>query len=201
LYLAERDRHAGLLNAQQEEFVVHATREIVEDFEVEGESPPTKDEPAAKSACVPAPPHAETTLRVLCIAVRDEADETAALMLARLLRTRGISVQVLSSRALASEIAERVSGEQVDVVVLSVMPPLGGRDGRYHCRRLRAEYADMPILVGLWSGADVDNAVPRFEAAGATLVVTSLSDALRAIQGIRDTAVVPSIPPARSAAG
>jgi methylmalonyl-CoA mutase cobalamin-binding subunit len=191
LRLAEADRHAGLLSLSQEAFVMQSVRELADEFG-EGVSPPpgNKAPPGemsersghrATGESEPPPAHG----CVLCIAVRDEADEIAASMLAQLLAREGFQVDMGSTVVQASELLERTQTQRPDAIVLSIVPPLGSRDGRYLCRRVRAACPDLPILAGLWNGQDLDTARDRLIAAGASHIVTSFREAVATLEALR----------------
>ena len=61
------------------------------------------------------------------------------------------------------------------MVVLSQLPPLGLTEVRYQARRLRARFADLPIVVGRWgAGGNTAAASERLGEAGASHVAFSL---------------------------
>jgi len=165
LFLAERDRHAELLSEKQERFVLQAARELIEDLEeaVEPAEPPPEG-----NGRVP---------RIFLVPVGDQADEIATEMLSQLLLRRGVHVEEGSLDMLVSETVERVAEVNADAVVISAMPPLATRDGRLLCRRLRARYPSVPIVVGLWNGNGLVRTKQRLIQAGASEVVTGLEAA------------------------
>jgi hypothetical protein len=83
--LAEADRHAGMLTVDQETFILTSTRKLVQEMEV---------------VAVPAEPASDSEQdvtprgRVLCVTVRDQADETAAMMICQLLNRRAMHASV-----------------------------------------------------------------------------------------------------------
>src|SRR5206468_12933226 len=80
-----------------------------------------------------------TPVSVLCLPAADEADELAAMMLAQLLRERGVSVKTAPASALASERLGFVEQEQASVVCISALPPGAVTAAKYLCKRLRGE--------------------------------------------------------------
>jgi CheY-like chemotaxis protein len=178
LRLAEQDRHAGLLSDSQQAFVVEAIRELAEEA-----GSASSDGPSARPANEPPPDRETAPGRVLCLAVRDEADEVAAVMLSRLLGQRGWEVEMGSAVIQAGELLDRARAQRLTAIVLSIVPPLGGRDGRYLCRRVRGECPDLPIIAGLWRDG-MDTTRQRLLAAGATRVVTTLGEAVESVQAL-----------------
>jgi len=185
LVLAEQDRHAGLLNEDQAEFVQEAAADLVEQL---NDAAITLDATDADASTVRGPSvddksAADDVLaRVLCIPLRDEADETTAKMLAQLLRAQGCIVETEASESLTSELVDRVAKTASDVVVISILPPISPRDSRLLWKRLRSRYPDLPIVVGFWgAGADQESLAPPAEDS-ATKVATTLAEAVTLVR-------------------
>lgn len=176
LYLAERDRHAGLLTEEQESFMMSAARELVEEL---GESASESD-----GILCERPVAEKRRPQILIVAVRDQADEVVAAMLDQLLRRRGYDANIASSQLLTSEVVQTVEKEASQVVVLSGLPPLVGRKGRYLCKRLRERYPNLPVLVGFWKGESYTKTRDRLLAEGATGVTGSLAAAISQTQSL-----------------
>src|SRR5262245_35230010 len=91
LVLAERDRHANLLNDDQETFVAESVEDLVEELWEHSTTKPGQSEadgePSAAKSGEP------ISARVLCVPLRDQADEAAARMLAQLLTAEGLQVE------------------------------------------------------------------------------------------------------------
>jgi predicted PurR-regulated permease PerM len=153
LSLAERDRHAGVLHEEQEAAVEETARDLVEDLG-EAAIELRKDELAA----APAPSGPKSTkVRVLCVPLRDEADEISAVMLKQLLELEQIEVEMPAAEALTGEVVDWIESLKIDVAVISVLPPLPPRSSRLLCRRLRDRYPELPIIVGYWCGECPDD--------------------------------------------
>jgi predicted PurR-regulated permease PerM len=185
LVLAEQDRHAGLLNDEQAEFVQEAAADLVE--QLSDETVPL-DGADADASTVRGPSvadkesDAQAMARVLCIPLRDEADETTAKMLAQLLRAEGFVVETEASASLTSELVDRVAKSESDLVVISILPPISPRDSRLLWKRLRSRYPDLPIVVGFWgAGADQGSFAPP-EEDRATKIATTLAEAVTLVR-------------------
>ena len=96
-----------------------------------------------------------TDARILCVPLRDQADATAAQMLAQLLAADGFHVHTDAPDALTGEVLDRVAKLASDVVVISILPPIAPRDSRLLWKRLRHRYPNLPIIVGYWN-AQID---------------------------------------------
>ncbi len=169
LYLAEEERHAGTLSEQQQAFIFQAIRDLIDDCADEVEPDPEEERVKGR--------------KVFCVPVRDEADEVASLMFEHLLRLRGYDVEMGSIQSTVGEVLEQIQQTGAHAVVLSVLPPLGARDGRYLCKRLRSQHPNLPIIAGLWSGRGMEQAAARLINAGANNVATSFASALQILEG------------------
>ncbi len=88
LALAERDRHAGLLADEQEDFIEETAEELVDELSR------TVDDGTKESDKVAAPQQAapvkQTRARVLCIPLRDHADQTCTRNVCAIAGNRGV---------------------------------------------------------------------------------------------------------------
>jgi methylmalonyl-CoA mutase cobalamin-binding subunit len=182
LVLAERDRHAGLLNEQQEEFIAEAADELVEEL---GEADSAADAllvAAETAANENSPATVDQPLeRVLCVPLRDEADEIASRMLAQLLTAEGFQVETGAAESLTGEIIDRVAASDSKLVVISVLPPIRKRDNRLLWKRMRQRYPDLPIIVGYWIGTKDEASFPRPEADEGHKMATTLAEAVQLV--------------------
>lgn len=87
--------------------------------------------------------------RVLILPARDEPDEIAGLMLAGLLDLAGYQTEVLSIDHLASEMSQKVSDVNPDLIIISTTPPTAVVQARYLHKRVPREVA--PVLFTVWS--------------------------------------------------
>jgi predicted PurR-regulated permease PerM/methylmalonyl-CoA mutase cobalamin-binding subunit len=186
LVLAEHDRHAGLLNEDQEEFVEEGAGDLVAAL---GDEAPIADAADADASTIRATPnsdgpvtHDEAKARVLCIPLRDEADETAAQMLSQLLAAEGFAVETEAAASLTSELVDRVATTASDVVVISILPPISPRDSRLLWKRLRARYPNLPIVVGFWSAGVGKESLEPPEGDHVTKVATTLAEAVTLVR-------------------
>jgi predicted PurR-regulated permease PerM len=188
LRMAEHDRHDDLLNEDQSAFVIEATEDLVQELGDEAFAAIS-----AKAGGAAHPPLAigqtasnEETVsaRVLCIPLRDEADETASHMLAQLLVAAGFDVVTEGAKSLASQVVDRVADSQSDVVVISALPPLQPRDSRLLWKRLRNRYPDLPIVVGFWTSSQSKDGLPAPENDPGSKVATTLSEAVSLVRAM-----------------
>jgi predicted PurR-regulated permease PerM len=189
LAMAEQDRHADLLNDDQAAFVLEATEDMIDEL---GELAPssqevqlvaeTRADAATGGDVVSGPTHRPA--RVLCIPLRDDADEMASRMLVQLLRTEGFPADRGAADALTGEMVDRVAASEIDIVVISVLPPIAPRDSRLLWKRLRTRYPKLPIVVGFWTAASDKEALAEPVEDSASRVVTTLAEAVAVVRGM-----------------
>jgi predicted PurR-regulated permease PerM len=155
LSLIETDRHRGALEPQTERFAFDTMRQMLEQSREEGGTPAS-----ASHVCI--------------LPARDEADELAGAMLARLLP----GAQVFSAKSLATEKLERLSADACRVVCISAVPPHAASHAGYLARRLKREFPKLRIVVALWTSDGMDRIRPRLLESGADDVATRLPDVL-----------------------
>jgi predicted PurR-regulated permease PerM len=166
---AQRDQRRGRISSDDLRFVEQATRELVEELEL----PQPPAEPATRPASL-----------VLGLPAQEEADEVALLMLKHRLDPGRFDVDVASSDLLVSEAIARVEDREPAAVLIGALAGAGrAMHLRSLCKRLRARFPDLPIVVGWW-GADGGSEAARdvMMAAGADRVTVSLADACAQVQ-------------------
>jgi hypothetical protein len=77
----------------------------------------------------------------------------ALAMFRQLVDPTRFDVELTSAEVLTSEVVALVETTQPAVICLSLLPPGGLVHARYLCKRLRARYPDVKILVGRWGTA------------------------------------------------
>ncbi len=185
LVLAEQDRHRGDLDETQEEFIFQSIRDLVEDL---AQRPDTVDVEASKGS---APSHVQEKeapvqrASVLCIPAKDQADELAALMLAGLLQRNGIKVELITDAMLTGERVHIVQELKPCMVCVSAVPPWALLHARYMCMRLRAQYPDLKLVVGIWqSKIDSEKLKAKLPVSLVEQTVVTLADAVMRITAI-----------------
>jgi predicted PurR-regulated permease PerM len=187
LVLAEQDRHRGLLNDDQVEFVHEAAADLVEELgdldEANRGGGVSSEQPAGLS---PQPAESSNAsfadARVLCVPLRDDADAVAAQMVAQLLTAEGFRVDTDAVASLSGEVVEHVATLDSDLVLISILPPIAPRDSRLLWKRLRGRYRDLPIIVGYWDGSTSTEPFSQLLDDAATKVATTLADALALVR-------------------
>lgn len=174
LRYAEQDHDRAAIDDTKRNAIIDQVAELIDDV-----------------ASVPSPAaaaDAEPSLRmtVLCLPAADRADALAGQLLARLLPAAEYSADVVAADLLKGEVLEHVAQTRPDVVYISAMPPSAVGHARYLCKKLRRQFADLPIVVGLWDAqGDRDRATERLLEVGAGKVVCTAADALEELSRLR----------------
>jgi predicted PurR-regulated permease PerM len=168
---AERDAARDELDEKEQAFVWRVVGEVLDTME---------DTPefslAAASAPVDGKPAEPVT--VLGLAVEDAADALVLRMLAQLVEPAGFTLETVAEIESPMEVAERVADRMPRLVIISHLPPSGLTQARYLVRRLRARFADLPLIVGRWGEAGGSAAAAeRLVGVGATSVLFNLAEA------------------------
>ncbi len=180
LNYAQRDHRRGRITDDDLRFVEQTTRRLVEELEI----PLPQAEPPAGPASL-----------VLGLPAQEEADEVALLMLKQRLDPGRFEVDVASHDLLVSEAIARVEDREPAAVLIGALAGAGRAIHlRSVCKRLRARFPDLPIVVGWW-GADGGSEAARdaMMAAGADRVTVSLADACAQVQELASLRRAPAL--------
>lgn len=166
LVLAEKDREQGDLSHESQAYIWQVTREFIEDLAPAPEQlAATNGEPGMRA-------------RVLGLPAHDEADVLALEMLRHIVPIKGGELKILSSTLLISEALAQLADDLPDAVCISSLGPIGQRQTRGLCKRLRLAYPQLRIIVGRWGfQGDREQMTPSLKRRGADHVVTTLAEA------------------------
>jgi hypothetical protein len=176
---AERDAARDELDETMQAFVWEVVGAIVDGLE--GVPDFSLGALAASAATEPGPGKQELPSapgRVLGLVTDDTGDALVLRMLRQLLPGSGCILEIITDTDSSLQVVERVAEQSPELVVASHLPPEGSTLARYLVRRLRNQFADLPIIVGRW-GEDRSSgpAAERLLAVGASRVVFTLADA------------------------
>ncbi|HEV3255433.1 MAG TPA: AI-2E family transporter [Gemmataceae bacterium] len=175
LVLAKRDRESGALTPADEQFIVQVTRDIMDDLVMPQQQHPLD---TAETTPTEATEPARAKVPVFGCPARDQEDELALHMFGHLLAPSGCQVEVLSAQMLTGEVVSRVQKERPAIVCIAALPPGGLAQTRYLCKRLRAQFPGLRIVVGRWGLSEHSDRVrEQLLSAGADQVVTTLIEA------------------------
>ena len=183
LSYAKRDRRRNHISEGEEQFIFNSSREILEyvaNFDLGGAAISQNGSQSASAENRP------RKVRVLGCPAHDEADEIGLLMLRQILDPARYEVEVISARALASEMTAVVAERGAPLVCVSVLPPGGLAQARYLCKRLRGLLPSIKIVVGQWvSSEELDGTPASLVSAGADQVGTTLLQTRDQIMNLR----------------
>jgi predicted PurR-regulated permease PerM len=188
---ARRDRRQGLVPETLERYVWATTGELVDELDARRRSASAGAEADSVARSAPRRVH------VLGCPVHDEADLLGLEMLRHLVDPARWKVELCSPQLLASEVIALVEETRPAAVCIGALPASrGGTHTRYLCKRLRARFPDLRIIVGRWGLHDPAGPVRRhLEAAGADHVGLTLVETRGHLQQVYGL-----VPPAAAAA-
>lgn len=180
LIMAENDRHGGRLHDEQALLIHETARDLVDEL---AELAAAQDEKVAAAVPADLPRSDREPLRILCIPLRDQADDIGSAMLTQLLTRERVVVEQGAVSALTSELVDSVESLHVDLVILSIIPPLPPRSSRLLCRRLHDRYPQLPVVIGYWGGGKAED-IRRRLADDQSEIVTTLGAAVERVRAI-----------------
>jgi hypothetical protein len=185
LVMAEQDRYADRLNEDQVTFVIDAVHDLIADLDDTAK----KDAGELRKEIAASAPGENlasdnTSPRILCIPLRDEGDEIATRMLTQLLHADGYDADMGTTDSLTSEMVDRVAQAEIDIVVISVLPPISPRDSRLLWKKLRGRYPTLPIVVGFWTAEKDKDVLAEPVEDAASRIVTTLSEAQQVVRSL-----------------
>jgi predicted PurR-regulated permease PerM len=150
LYYTKQDQLRGNLTAEEAHAIYQATHELMDDLSTAQATPSADAVPSApeEDTAAALPPK----VHILGCPAHDEADELALRMLQHGLDPRRFEVEVTKAALLAAEVVSLVEQTTPTLVCIGLVPPGGFAQTRYLCKRLRARFPTLPIVVGCWSG-------------------------------------------------
>ena len=174
---AKRDRAQDSLTDEDVQFVVQATRAIVEDLGMR--------QPQAAMLPADAPGFLEGEVRVAPLPpvrifgcpARDAADELALQMFRQLLDPTRSALEVVSPEVLTAEVLSPVQQQRVGLVCTAALPPGALAPTRYLCKRLRVRFPKLKVVVGRWGfNGNTQEDRTRLLSAGADEVAMTLRE-------------------------
>jgi methanogenic corrinoid protein MtbC1 len=138
LNLAEQDRHRNELDDATVTFITQTTKDLIDELSLR------RDDSGAVEV------ERSGQEKIMCLPVRDDADEIVGIMLAQLLERAGYSATAVPIGSVERMLAE-VAAADPDVVCLSALPPYAISHARGIYRRLRAHQPRARIIIGLWN--------------------------------------------------
>jgi predicted PurR-regulated permease PerM len=161
----KRNRASGDITEDDEEYALQAIREIVEDIGAGRIAPAVAEAEDEAGAAATTP--AEPPIPIFACPAHDAEDRTALEMLQGVLEPARWEVELIAPTTLTSELLDLVAERRPGAICIATTPPGGLAHTRYLCKRLRARFPELKILVGRWGTRDITTAEPPREAATA----------------------------------
>jgi predicted PurR-regulated permease PerM len=150
LTAAKQDREQDSLEPEDMHFIMQATRAIIDDLAMHQ----SQTSPPVAMASGPAVDEAGTVtqpkIRIVGCPAHDEADELALLMLRQLLDPTRYELEIASAEMLTGEVVSLVEQQHVGLICIAALPPEAMAPIRYLCKRLRARFPELKIVIGRW---------------------------------------------------
>lgn len=147
LSMSEQDRHQRDLDEATVGFIHQTTKDLVDELGLKDNIDVQNEE---TQRTLELKPVTAESLRVLCVAVRDEADEIVATMLAQLVEGAGFRGVTAPTPTLDAALTA-ISEEKPDLIFLSGVPPFAMARSRRVYRMLRLRSPGIRIMIGLWN--------------------------------------------------
>ena len=164
LCYAKQDLRNDSLTQDDAQYIFRSTHEVVEDLDTR---PPPDEDGAA-----PVP-----RARILGCPARDEVDEIALLMFRQLLDPARYDFVLTKTPLLTSEVVSLVVETSPALICIGAVPPGGLAQTRYLCKRLRARFPDLKIVVGRWGFREnTEETLAHLRADGIDYVGTNLCE-------------------------
>ncbi len=150
LSAAKQDGERDTLEPEDMHFIVQATRAIIEDMGMHQLETLTPAAPTSASSADAAGAVTPPKMRILGCPAHDEADELALLMFRQLLDPTRYEVEIASVEMLTAEVVSLVEQQGVGLICIAALPPVAMAPIRYLCKRLRARFPELKIVIGRW---------------------------------------------------
>ena len=167
------DRQNSDLGDEEEEFIMGAQREIIEEIAEAGEELPQSQALETGNGQEKEP--ASPPVLVLGCPARDTMDQLGLEMLQHVLDPARWEMEIAAPELLTAELLAHIALREPALICIASLPPGGLAHTRYLCKRLRTRFPRIKILVGRWGQArDSELATDQLQQAGADLITTSL---------------------------
>ena len=136
LTAAKRDRELSTMTPEDLQFVLQATRAIVEAVELrQSQTDTTAAGALTASGEEPIAPTAPK-VRIIGCPARDEADALALVMFKHVLDPQRYALEIASIEMLTAEVVSLVEQQGVQLICIAALPPGTTTPTRYLCKRL-----------------------------------------------------------------
>jgi predicted PurR-regulated permease PerM len=152
LIQAEIDYQSGDLDDEQRTRVHEALLQTAEEAEWKSRATVKGADASTEDLYPPSPPADRRT--ITCVPGHGLADQTGTQLIAEFLSSMNYEAHSTSEAALTGEVLQQVGEIKPDVVLISTLTPYVGSHSRYLCKKLRQQFPNTPLVVGLWASDD-----------------------------------------------
>lgn len=178
LLMSEEDRHRGTLAEVRQKFIFEASRELIEELERRGPERAERKSSDTAASAAPVLPRKRLVGHIVGMPARDDADEIVALMLGHLLRERGFTTELLTTKHSKDDCITALQRTE-GAAFISALPPSALTSARKMCQAVQDECPDVPLVVGIWSReANPVELKERLRGRPSAAIATRLSDAV-----------------------
>jgi predicted PurR-regulated permease PerM len=171
---AKADRRRGHLSERDEAAVYQGTRATLEELDERRREKASSDQEDGARGHHPS----ESIVSVLGLPADGKGDEVALLALERISDSARCKIEVVAGDRLAAEMVALVEERQPRLVCIGALAPGGLAHTRHLCKRIRARFPDVKILVGRWGPyGDLEQSRGSLESAGADRIASTLQEA------------------------
>lgn len=181
LSFLRRDRERDDVTPSDEQFVLRAISELVEDL---GEGA------ALSELAVEKAPLLTERVPVLACPARDAVDAVALEIVKQALEPTRWAIEIAAAETLSAELMDRIQKENPPLVLIGTVAPGGLAHTRYLCKRLRSRFPNIKIVVGRWGlKDDAPGIQEKFRDAGADVATSTLADTRIEMESLRQVCV------------
>jgi predicted PurR-regulated permease PerM len=187
-------RGRGHITVADERYVLREIRDITEDLGEKHERSTAAAQEAEGAEAVPARPARAIT--IFGCPAHDLADQAAQEMLKNLLDPVDWNLKVIGAATLTAELLDQIALEPPALVCLMAIPPGGLAHTRYLCKRMRARFPDLKILVCRWDTKPTRQSIrAQLAAAGANFITATLEETRQQLASLLPILAQPRIEP------
>lgn len=180
---AGSDRRAGNIESDQLDFIETGLQDILDDLDLRQNTQP------------PVPGLLDkVSYQVSCVPSRSYRDQLAGEMMVQLLHQLGIPASCASSKLVSNEMVKWVREADPDIVCISAVQPSTYANVRHLCAKLRSNFPELSIMVGMWGQVIEKETYELLCQAGADEIITTVTDAAERIQNRAPLVVEPASP-------
>ncbi len=176
---ARADLRAGKIDSNDHAGIVRDTNAMVAEL-VEPPVSLVDDDATPPAVPLQSAREDDGRTKVLALPARDDTDALAVAMLSRLLRSERFDYLAASSASMVSDVIGRIGESPPDVLFIASIPPGGLSQTRYLCKRLRARFPELRIVVGRLGLYEAERAeqARQLQEAGSDHLVLGLAEAV-----------------------